>query len=412
MPRTFASSWVVKAVCAGGIALSACTIFQTSAAQPGQGNIGAQGQAALDAVQQVTLQIKVLDSNGKPLAGTQVGFLARNDASQGEGWTLMGGVTSNAQGIAMLKAPENILDEYSLISWNPEAKLCAIQTLDLDDLEKPITVKLKPQCRLQGRVTSKQLEQAGLAGPIRAQIFFDDHEALQFIIPRGKSDYEFYLPAGDFELSLMTDDSLQHAQTVRLTKGKKLQKVNDVDLPATRIALLRGRPAPELSDVVGWKNSDPLSLTQLHGKVVILDFWGYWCGPCVRSMPAMMQLHDRYSKQGLVIIGVHVPGPRDGVTSVQALDRKVAGIKQSVWNGRDLPFPIALTKFQETPFGAGFQGNASNHVTADYGIDRFPSGILIDRRGNVVKDFSHHSQQDIALLQQLISEKPNAVSAR
>ncbi|MFO1020093.1 MAG: redoxin family protein [Planctomycetales bacterium] len=411
MPRKNFSSWVLRLVCGSSVALGVLLfVFPTSAAQPGSENVGPQGRAALEELDEIKLQVKLLDPSGKPAPGTQVGFLARNDVSQGEGWTLMGGVTADAQGLARLKVPESILDEYSLIAWHPEARLSGMQSIDLDDAEKPITMKLKPQCKLQGRVTSKQLDQAGLAGPIYVRIFHDEHEAMQYVIPQGRTDYEFYLPAGEYGLSLQGNDTVPHAQSLRITKKEKQHKVNDIDLPASRIALLRGRPAPELTDVVAWKNSDPINLADLHGKVVILDFWGYWCGPCVRSMPAMMQLHDRYAKQGLVIIGVHVPGPRDGVTNVQALERKVAGIKQSIWNGRDLPFPIALTKFHEIEVAPG--ANASNRVTADYGIDRFPSGILIDRRGNVVKDFSHHSQPDLALLQQLISEKPSAVSAR
>ena len=79
-----------------------------------------------------------------------------------------------------------------------------------------------------------------------------------------------------------------------------------IDLPATRLALLVGTPAPELVGVAGWKNGPTAKLADLKGKCVILDFWGYWCGPCVHRMPDLFKLYDKYHDSGLEVIGVHV----------------------------------------------------------------------------------------------------------
>lgn len=49
-----------------------------------------------------------------------------------------------------------------------------------------------------------------------------------------------------------------------------------------------------------------LSLAGLDGKVVYLDFWASWCGPCRKSFPWMNEMHARYQDQGLVIIGVNL----------------------------------------------------------------------------------------------------------
>jgi len=49
-------------------------------------------------------------------------------------------------------------------------------------------------------------------------------------------------------------------------------------------------------------NGGPLTLASLRGKVVLLDFWGEWCGPCVGSMPYLMKLYDKYRDKGLEII--------------------------------------------------------------------------------------------------------------
>ena len=59
----------------------------------------------------------------------------------------------------------------------------------------------------------------------------------------------------------------------------------EFDLAASNLAKLIGKPAPELAGIKGWKNSDPLRFEELRGKVVVLEFFGYWCGPCVHKNP-------------------------------------------------------------------------------------------------------------------------------
>lgn len=63
--------------------------------------------------------------------------------------------------------------------------------------------------------------------------------------------------------------------------------------------------APEIGRV--WLNSAPLSLRQLRGKVVVIDFWDYTCVNCLRTLPYVQAWHRRYQDKGLVVIGVHTP---------------------------------------------------------------------------------------------------------
>jgi thiol-disulfide isomerase/thioredoxin len=75
---------------------------------------------------------------------------------------------------------------------------------------------------------------------------------------------------------------------------------------ATPPLLDRG-PAPELAGAKTWLNSTPLSLRQLRGKVVLVDFWTYSCINCIRTLPHVARLYETYKNQGLVVIGVHTP---------------------------------------------------------------------------------------------------------
>lgn len=63
--------------------------------------------------------------------------------------------------------------------------------------------------------------------------------------------------------------------------------------------------APEIGRV--WLNSTPLSLRQLRGRVVLVDFWDYTCVNCIRTLPYVQAWHERYREKGLTVIGVHTP---------------------------------------------------------------------------------------------------------
>ena len=68
-----------------------------------------------------------------------------------------------------------------------------------------------------------------------------------------------------------------------------------------------GDCAPEFAGTQEWINSEPLSMQGLRGKVVLIDFWTYTCVNCIRTLPFLREWHDRYSDDGLVIVGVHTP---------------------------------------------------------------------------------------------------------
>ena len=101
---------------------------------------------------------------------------------------------------------------------------------------------------------------------------------------------------------------LSTAQTFGFELGlARLLGVGD-DMPRTTGADLPDEgPLPSFAGATGWLNGAPLRRQDLEGKVVLVDFWTYSCINCIRAIPHIRALQDRYGKDGLVIVGVHSP---------------------------------------------------------------------------------------------------------
>lgn len=63
-----------------------------------------------------------------------------------------------------------------------------------------------------------------------------------------------------------------------------------------------GKQAPEITATT--IDGNRFQLSDHRGKVVVLEFWATWCGPCVKKMPFMKQLHEKYKDKSLVIVGI------------------------------------------------------------------------------------------------------------
>ena len=68
-------------------------------------------------------------------------------------------------------------------------------------------------------------------------------------------------------------------------------------------ASLIGKPAPQFTGKFAL-NGKALSLSDLKGKVVLVDFWAVWCGPCIRAFPALSALHEEFKTKDLAVLGV------------------------------------------------------------------------------------------------------------
>ena len=68
-----------------------------------------------------------------------------------------------------------------------------------------------------------------------------------------------------------------------------------------------GPQAAEVEGIAAWINSDPLTIEELKGRVVLVDFWTYTCINCIRTFPYLKLWYSRYADDGLVVLGIHTP---------------------------------------------------------------------------------------------------------
>jgi thiol-disulfide isomerase/thioredoxin len=367
-----------------------------------------------------TLLVKLIDPEGKPVEGTRVGHSISREQSKPQGneindtdWFLNGpkGAMTGKDGIARLPMGiRTIVDgpHLPVVAWRRDRKLIGIAMPQLAWREKPGVISLEPECHVTFRLTCPELESQ--YGPIkRATIEVrrgrDDPFKVTAWMELVKQDgiFEFPAPPGAFQLKIETDDTESRDFALTVARGRRDLNLGPIRLSATKLALMMKQTAPEFRGIAAWINSPPLNMATLKGKVVLLDFWAYWCLPCVQfSIPELMTLHDEFHKQGLVIIGVHVPGADEPIDNLEKFERKVALIRAKYWKGRGLPFPVALAVSDAIPHHMD-----RCEMSGDYGVPMYPTTLLIDRQGRVAaySVASPISQRFRATLKKLLSEK-------
>ncbi len=121
--------------------------------------------------------------------------------------------------------------------------------------------------------------------------------------------------------------------------------------------------APDFAGNDSWINTPggrALSLKDLRGKVVLVDFWTYTCINCIRTFPALRAWHERYARDGLVIVGVHTPE--------FAFERERENVEAAV-RDNDIRYPVAQDNGYET--------------WSAWGNQYWPAKYLIDADGQV-----------------------------
>jgi cytochrome c biogenesis protein CcdA/thiol-disulfide isomerase/thioredoxin len=178
-------------------------------------------------------------------------------------------------------------------------------------------------------------------------------------------------------------DALQGSAGIRnqlnAITGARHTNLTDCHPTAT---LVNCGPAPNFTGITAWLNTPggrPLSITQLRGKVVLVDFWTYSCINCQRTLPHVEAWYRDYARYGFVVVGVHTPE--------FAFEHVVSNVRSQA-AALGVRYPVAID---------------DNYATWNaYDNEYWPADYLIDAQGDVVH--VNFGEGDYSTTEQLIRE--------
>jgi thiol-disulfide isomerase/thioredoxin len=119
------------------------------------------------------------------------------------------------------------------------------------------------------------------------------------------------------------------------------------------------RPAPGWS--LTYLDKKPVSFDEFKGKVIVMDFWGSWCGPCRMELPVFQAAYERYKDKGVVFLGMNFERPVPG--------RDLRDVTREFMEHNKYTFPVIVDHDQV--------------ATAAYNVSGFPTMYLIDKTGKI-----------------------------
>jgi len=218
-----------------------------------------------------SVTVKVVDAENKPVPKADVGLF----------WNAKGtmtpfadrGSTTDESGKVVLQV-DDWNEKRPVLVLSADRKLGGVVGVSKADDGKEVTATLGPTVRVKGNLTCSELNsKPKWANTMMTADGFRAHVA-QYMSE--SAEFEFILPAGKYALRSYGTDVLDVKQTITLAADRPEVDVGTLDLKASPIAKLKGKPAPgwEITAARGVKPQ--VKLADYKGKWVYLEFWGFW----------------------------------------------------------------------------------------------------------------------------------------
>ena len=137
-----------------------------------------------------------------------------------------------------------------------------------------------------------------------------------------------------------------------------------------------GKDAAPLA-IEAWANGEPMTAEDLKGKVVLLDFWAVWCGPCIATFPHLKHLQEAYGDKGLVILGL----TRYYNYAWNEKAKRATRSQSPVEHADEQKMLVEFAKSHELKHRFAVQSD--NSMSEYYGVTGIPHVVLLYRQGKV-----------------------------
>ena len=157
------------------------------------------------------------------------------------------------------------------------------------------------------------------------------------------------------KLRILHTFSTQGSKMIYKRLSKALLMITLIYTCSASVALEEGDKIPEFDIASIYENQPNISLKDLEGKTLFIDFWASWCAPCITSLPLYNEIYDKYQDQGLEVIAVNV----------------------------DNPIEDGLDFLLDTPLDFLIPQDPEGDVSEMFGVIGMPSSYLVSPDGNV-----------------------------
>ncbi|MFO0978511.1 MAG: TlpA disulfide reductase family protein [Planctomycetaceae bacterium] len=163
------------------------------------------------------------------------------------------------------------------------------------------------------------------------------------------------------------------------TQVERIKRLEQQIAVARLLKEMIGKPAPEF-DIAAWAHGSGLTAEQMKGKVILLDFWAVWCGPCIATFPHLNEWYDEFHGQGFEIIGVTRQYGYTWDEEAGRASRAKAG--EEVTLDGELAMLEKFMKHHELRHASIVTPKEAD-MNKRYGVTGIPHAVLIDRKGNI-----------------------------